>query len=101
MKNVFKLLVVSVAVCIAALGFYISVNFEGKDWALCVLNDVESLARAELPEVVIECGKVESTGRCWKGTCEPFYTPFGFAKAWECDEPTGNPNDVCVTGAPC
>ena len=67
-----------------------------------LLSNIESLAGAEnLPEVEITCGSSEHKGRCWNGDCEPFYTPFGFAKAWDCYLAIGNPYDTCVDGAPC
>lgn len=66
-----------------------------------VLNEVEALARYELPEVVIECGSSDTEGKCWTGDCVPIYTPFGMYKGWDCWEATGDPNDVCLDDVPC
>lgn len=91
------------AAVIAAVGFstYTALDLKCEVLFPLVLDNIESLARGELPEVEITCGNAENKGRCWDGDCEPFYTPFGFAKAWDCYRATGNPNDVCVQDAPC
>lgn len=101
MRNKIKFILMAFAICTAAFGISKFSNTKAQEFVNLTLSDIESLARYELPDAEITCGSTESKGRCWKGTCEPFYTPFGFAKAWDCDEATGNPNDVCVQGAPC
>lgn len=101
MKNKVKLTLIASTICIAISGICISSSIKGEKMLNLTLNNIESLARYELPEVEITCGSLESTGRCWAGDCEPFYTPFGFAKAWDCYRATGNLNDVCVQDAPC
>ena len=94
-----KLMVSLVIAVVMGTGVYFSQK--PKTFVDFVLNEVEALARYELPEVEIVCGKDEHKGRCWDGDCEPFYTPFGFAKAWDCYQATGDPQDVCIQDAPC
>lgn len=101
MKKTFKLSLTATMIAVATLGVFNMVNLEKAQTIFLSLNNLESLARGELPEIEITCGSAESSGQCWSGFCEPFYTPFGFAKAWVCDTPTGSPSDVCVDGAPC
>lgn len=101
MKNKKKFILIMLTVCVAAWGVDISYCDRGKEIINLTLSNIESLARYELPEVEITCGSLESTGRCWAGDCEPFFTPFGMAKVWDCYQATGNPNDVCVQDAPC
>lgn len=101
MKRTIKFFFAVVIIGVAGLGVYTSANFDGKNMLGCVLYNLESIARGEIPEVEIACGSSDNKGRCWAGDCEPFYTPFGFAKAWDCYIATGNTNDVCVQDAPC
>lgn len=101
MKRTIKLVFAVAIIGIAGLGVYASVSFEGKKMLCCALDNLESIARGEIPEVEIVCGSSDHKGRCWDGDCEPFYTPFGFAKAWDCYIATGNTNDVCAQDAPC
>lgn len=108
MKKVTNLIVVMFSIGFVSYVTYTSVKKE-KIAALTYLSltSVESLSRiedvdgGELPGVEITCGSEGTKGRCWQGDCEPFYTPFGFGKAWDCYIPTGDPNDVCVQDAPC
>lgn len=88
-----------IIVLIMGTGIYFSQKSE--TFFDLVLDNVEALARYELPEVEIDCGSDKHKGRCWDGDCEPFYTPFGFARAWDCYQATGDPADVCVQDAPC
>lgn len=108
MGKVLRLALVMFSISFISYVTYISISKE-KIAALKYLSlkSVESLSRiedidgGELPGVEITCGSEGTKGPCWQGDCEPFYTPFGFGKAWDCYIPTGNPNDVCVQDAPC
>ena len=103
MRRSVKFIVMVAIIGIACYGVCLSSSNDGQRAirSALFLDDIESLARGELPEVEIVCGSSENKGRCWDGDCEPFYTPFGFAKAWDCYRATGNINDVCVQDAPC
>lgn len=101
MRKIVRFFVLTTFAIATTLGIYASIIVSSAKNNIfdVALNELESLADIELPEVVIECGEV--TGRCWDGDCEPFYTPFGFNMAWDCYEFTGSPFDTCVDGAPC
>lgn len=101
MKKYTKFIYATLVISVASLGVFTASNLKAEGLFSIVLENIESLARGEIPEVEITCGSSDHTGRCWAGDCEPFYTPFGFAKAWDCFRATGNPDDVCVQDAPC
>lgn len=102
MKKRSKFMVIAFAIVSVGLGTYVSFGFKAGKTLDVLLNEIESFARYELPEVVIECGSSEKKGRCWMQTgCEPAYTPFGFFRVTECDRFTGYQSDSCYEDLPC
>lgn len=101
MKKCTKFIYAAIITGAVSFGVYTASDFKNEELLSLVLDNIESLARGELPEVEVTCGSPEHKGRCWDGDCEPFYTPFGFAKAWDCYQATGDMNNVCVQDAPC
>lgn len=103
MKKNLKVIAFVTFVAVVCISSYVSVtaNLSKVSFMDIMLDKVEALADIALPEVVIECGSAEHKGKCWEGDREPFYTPFGFGKTWDCYIFTGSMYTVCIQDAPC
>ncbi|ADV43351.1 NVEALA domain-containing protein [Bacteroides helcogenes] len=95
-KKLFAALIVAVIATFAGYNIYQSQRME--PMSDLMLANVEALARYELPEVEVECGR--SQGRCWGNDgYEYTWTPFGGFKVTRCKF-VGYTWVSCVPGLP-